>query len=181
MAPGLNLRAVGQRWLWQGLDGTNRQSPIASVQWIDHSAVPCETNVARMNANHVIRFAAERKQGLWGLIIIFVFQTVWYDRQRSSSGVREGNPGSFFRSGNWRDPKGCLNWRCPELAFFLPDSSGAIALRGYVFLPLVRRMFSSERLSRLLHWVCGPFSWLNLREIICSMVSRRNSKSRSKA
>ena len=47
----------------------NRQSPITSVQrtrstLASHSAVPCGTNVKRMNANRVIRIMAERTQGL---------------------------------------------------------------------------------------------------------------------
>ena len=51
------------------LDGQNRQSPIASVQrtrstLASHSAVPCGTNVKRMNANRAIRIAAQRTQGL---------------------------------------------------------------------------------------------------------------------
>ena len=68
------------------IDGQNRQSPIASVQrtqstLASHSAVPCGTNVKRMNANRAIRIAAQRTQGLWGLISLF-----WggrYDRQRT--------------------------------------------------------------------------------------------------
>ena len=57
-----------KRWA-DSLDGQNRQSPIASVQrtqttLASHSAVPCGTNVKRMNANHAIRIAAQRTQGL---------------------------------------------------------------------------------------------------------------------
>ena len=56
-------------------DGQNRQSPIAGVQrarsaLANHFAVPCGTNVKRMNANHAIRNAAQRTQGLWGLISV---------------------------------------------------------------------------------------------------------------
>ena len=52
------------------LDGQDRQSPIASVQrtrptLASHSAIPCGTNVKRMNANRAIRIAAQRRtQGL---------------------------------------------------------------------------------------------------------------------
>ena len=58
------------------LDGQNRQSPIASVQrtrstLASHSAVPRGTNVKRMNANRAIRIAAQRTQGLRGLISVF--------------------------------------------------------------------------------------------------------------
>ena len=58
------------------LDGQNRQSPIASDQrtrstLTGHSAIPCGTNVKRMNANRAIRIAAQRKQGLRGLISAF--------------------------------------------------------------------------------------------------------------
>ena len=49
------------------LGGHNRQSPIASVQstrstLAGHSAVPCGTNVKRMNTNRAIRIAAQRPQ-----------------------------------------------------------------------------------------------------------------------
>ena len=58
------------------IDGQNRQSPIASVQRMrstlaSHSAAPCGMNVKQMNANRAIRIAAQRTQGLWGLISLF--------------------------------------------------------------------------------------------------------------
>ena len=58
------------------LDGQNRQSPIASVQrtrstLASHSAVARGTNVKRMNANRAIPIAAQRMQGVWGLISVF--------------------------------------------------------------------------------------------------------------
>ena len=75
----------GARWIWSfprvvHLDGQNRQSPIASVQrtrsaLANHSAVPRGTNVKRMNANRAIRIAAQRGQGLWGLISVFRAET----------------------------------------------------------------------------------------------------------
>ena len=51
----------------------NRQSPIASVQrtrstLASHSAVPRGTNVKRKNASRAIRIAAQRTQGLCGLV-----------------------------------------------------------------------------------------------------------------
>ena len=57
------------------LDGQNRQSPIASVQQTqatlaNHPAIPCGTKIKRMNANRAIRVAAQRTQGLWGLIFV---------------------------------------------------------------------------------------------------------------
>ena len=57
----------------------NRQSPIGSVQrtrstLARHSAVPCRTNVKHMSANCAIRAAAQRTQGLWGLISACVFE-----------------------------------------------------------------------------------------------------------
>ena len=57
------------RRFFKGLDGQNRQSPIASVQRMrstlaSHSAVPHGANVKRMNANRAIRIAAQRTQGL---------------------------------------------------------------------------------------------------------------------
>ena len=58
------------------LDGQNRLSQTASVQQTQstlagHSAIPRGTNVKRTNANRAIRIAAQRTQGLWGLISVF--------------------------------------------------------------------------------------------------------------
>ena len=71
------------------LDGQNRQSPIASVQrtqstLANHSAVPCGTNVKRMNANRAMRIAAQRTQGLWGLIFVFS-REIWPPTNASDS------------------------------------------------------------------------------------------------
>ena len=71
------------------LNGQNRQSPITSVQrarstLASHSAVPCGTNVKRMNANRAIRSAAQRTQGLWGLIFVFL-REIWAPTTASDS------------------------------------------------------------------------------------------------
>ena len=68
-------------FLYCHLDGQNCQSPIASVQrtrstLASHSAGPRGTNVKRMNANRAIRIAAQRTQGLWGLISVFL-REIW--------------------------------------------------------------------------------------------------------
>ena len=81
------------------LDGQNRQSPIASVQQTRstlarHSAVPCGTNVKRMNANRAIRIAAQWTQGLWGLISVFS-REIWQPTNASDSN-RSDNSRSRF-------------------------------------------------------------------------------------
>ena len=58
-----------------------QQLPSASVQrtrstLAAHSAVPRGTNDARVNANRAIRIAAQRAQGLWGLISVFL-REIW--------------------------------------------------------------------------------------------------------
>ena len=63
------LWEAGHHLITHNLDGQNRQSPIASVQrtqstLASQSAVPCGTNVKRMNANRAIRTAGQRTQGL---------------------------------------------------------------------------------------------------------------------
>ena len=80
----------------------------------------------------------------------------------------------------WKEPNGCLNYRCPEMAISSHIHSGAMAARSYVFAPGDAHAFG-RCLSLSLHWICGPFSWLNLRQLICSIVSRRNAESRSQA
>ena len=74
---------------WPRLRATLRWAksplPIASVQrtrptLASHSAVPRGTNVKRMNANRASRIAAQRTQGLWGLISVFRGR---HDRQRT--------------------------------------------------------------------------------------------------
>ena len=72
-----------------GLVGQNRLSPIASVQrtqstLTSHSAMPCGTNVKRMNANRAIRIAAQRAQGLWGLVSVFS-REIWPPTNASDS------------------------------------------------------------------------------------------------
>ena len=67
---------TGGNFMDIALEGQNRQSPIASVQrtrstLASHSTVPRGTNVKRMNANRAIRIAAQRTQGLSGLISVF--------------------------------------------------------------------------------------------------------------
>ena len=75
---------------WEvSLDGKNRQSPIASVQrtlstLASHSAVPRGTNVKRVNANRAIQIAAQRTQGLWGLISL-VWGEIWPPTNASDS------------------------------------------------------------------------------------------------
>ena len=71
------------------LDGPNRQSPIASVQrtrstLANQSAVPRGTNVKRMNANRAMRIAAQRTQGLWGLISVYR-EEIWPPTNASDS------------------------------------------------------------------------------------------------
>ena len=66
---GEDLQPPKLRW-------ANRQSPVASVQrtrptLASHSAVPCGTNVKRMNANRGIRIAAQRTQGVRRLLSVF--------------------------------------------------------------------------------------------------------------
>ena len=77
------------------LDGQNRQSPIASVQptrstLANHSAVPCGTNIKRMNANRAIWIAAQRTQGLWGLISVFS-REIWPPTTLASDSDRSNN------------------------------------------------------------------------------------------
>ena len=71
------------------LDGQNRQSPIATVQRTGstlacHSAVPRGANVKRMSANRAIWIAAQRTQGLWGLIPMLL-REIWPPANASDS------------------------------------------------------------------------------------------------
>ena len=69
-----------------GLDGQNRQSPIASIQrtqstLASHSAVPSGMNTTPTNANCAIRIAVQRTQGLQGPNSVFLWGR--YERQRT--------------------------------------------------------------------------------------------------
>ena len=86
------------------LDGQNRQSPMASFQrtrstLASHSAIPYGTNVKRMNTDRAIRIAAQRTQGLWGLISVFS-REIWLPTKASD----------FNRSNNSRK-RFCDNYR----------------------------------------------------------------------
>ena len=71
------LHASGSRISPYTLEGPNRQSPIASVQrtlstLADHSASSRGTNTTPTNANHAIRIAVQRMQGLRGPNSVFL-------------------------------------------------------------------------------------------------------------
>ena len=87
----------------------NRQA-IASVQLTrstlaSHSAFPRGMNVKRLNANRAMRIAAQRTQGLWGLISVF-WGEIWPPRNASDSN-------RIYPSGPWAVVLHPLNKKLP--------------------------------------------------------------------